>query len=113
MKVNFERKPESFLRRLEDIKINKIIQLEENDFLKVLEHPLEDYDFLEKNNQFMGYVNGIYQCVLLVGEGRTDGLLVESEGAAYCRYAAYIPDVSFIHDANFVKEEIYDEQILT
>lgn len=112
MKAIFERKSDSFARRLEEININKVIQLEENDFFKVLEHPLEDYDFLEKNSQFMGYVNGIYQCVLLVGEGRTDGLLVESEGAAYCRYAAYIPDVSFIHVVNFANEE-KSEEILT
>lgn len=112
MKAIFERKPDSFARRLEEININKIIVLDEFDFLSVLEHPYRKYDFIESNGYLMGCVDGIYQCILLVGEGRTDGLLVESEGAAYCRYAAYIPDVSFIHIVNCANEEKYEE-ILT
>lgn len=115
MKAYFERKPESFLRRLKNIKINKVIQLEENDFLNVLEHPLEDYDFIKKNSQVMGCINGMYQCILLVGKNRTDGLLIDSEGASYCRYAAYIPDVTFVNEIQRQKkqEEVQNMDTLT
>lgn len=37
---------------------------------------------------------GVYHCLLLTGDGRNDGLLVESEGYGYCRYASYVPDIS-------------------
>ena len=41
-----------------------------------------------------GDSNGVYHCLLLTGEGRNDGLLVESEGYGYCRYASHVPNVS-------------------
>ena len=37
---------------------------------------------------------GIYHCLLVTGEGRRDGVLVESEGYRYARYASYVPDAA-------------------
>ena len=36
--------------------------------------------------------DGAYHCILVMGQGHRDGILVESEGFAYARYAAYVPD---------------------
>ena len=35
---------------------------------------------------------GVYHCLLVVGEDRPDGILVESEGSSYARYAAFLPN---------------------
>lgn len=35
---------------------------------------------------------GRYHCLLVTGEGRRDGILVNSEGADYARYSAFIPN---------------------
>ena len=37
---------------------------------------------------------GVYHCLLLTGENRNDGLLVEAEGYGYCWYASYVPNIS-------------------
>ena len=36
----------------------------------------------------------VVHCILVIGENRTDGILVESEGYGYTRYASYIPEIS-------------------
>ena len=112
MKAILERKPDSFTERLKNIEITAIIQLSNQDFINVLMHPLYNYDFIKQKAHLMGCKNGVYQCLLLVGEGRTDGLLVESEGAAYCRYAAYLPDATFIQRI-MEKEQLYIQSMYT
>lgn len=37
---------------------------------------------------------GVYHCLLVTGEGRRDGVLVEAEGYDYARYASYVPDAA-------------------
>lgn len=36
----------------------------------------------------------MYHCLLVTGEGRRDGVLVEAEGYDYARYASYVPDAA-------------------
>ena len=38
--------------------------------------------------------DGVYHCLLVTGEGRADGLLVESEGSGCARYASYVPEAT-------------------
>lgn len=89
----FERKPSGF--ELREFEVVKTIRLSGEMFRKVLEKPGRKYDFIQEHAGLMKCdSNGMYHCLLFIGEGRRDGLLVESEGAAYCRYASYVPDVS-------------------
>lgn len=92
MKTMFERKPSDF--RPSEFVVAKTIQLSADMFESVLKAPLRDYDFIEAHKDLM-YCdeNKVFHCLLLTGEGRSDGILVESEGYAYCRYAAYVPEV--------------------
>lgn len=88
-----ERKPSDFC--LQDFEVSKTIQLPAEVFEDVLKNPIQDYDFIRENIDLMrSDNNGVYHCLLLTGEGRNDGLLVESEGYGYCRYASYVPDAS-------------------
>ncbi|BAL01665.1 hypothetical protein OBV_44660 [Oscillibacter valericigenes Sjm18-20] len=93
MKAIFERKPSDF--DLQSLEVSKIIRLPAEVFEAVLENPQREYDFIQENiEQMRCDSSGVYHCLLLTGEGRNDGLLVESEGYGYCRYASYVPDIS-------------------
>ncbi len=93
MKAIFERKPSDF--RPNEFVVEKTIPLSADMFESVLRAPMENYSFLREHTDLMHCdENHVFHCLLLTGEGRNDGILVESEGAAYCRYAAHVPDVS-------------------
>ena len=93
MKAIFERKPSEF--DLRSFEISKTIQLPAEVFEAVLQKPMRDYNFIQENMEQMHCDSkGVYHCLLLTSEGRNDGLLVESEGYGYCRYASYVPDIS-------------------
>lgn len=93
MKAIFERKPSDF--DLRSFEVSKTIRLPAEVFEAVLQKPMRDYVFIQENMEQMHCdSSGVYHCLLLTGEGRNDGLLVESEGYGYCRYASYIPNIS-------------------
>ena len=61
-------------------------------FEEMLRYPLTNQDFLKENLKTMYQDgNGVYHCLLVTGRDRADGLLVESDGSCYARYAAYVP----------------------
>ena len=92
MYTTFERKPQFHLR---DFVIEKTIRIPEKEFASMLGNPMEDKDFIVKNKDLM-YEDfiGTYHCLLVMGEGRTDGILVESDGYDYARYASYVPEAA-------------------
>lgn len=93
MKAIFERKPSDF--DLRSFKVSKTIRLPTEVFEAVLQKPMRDYDFIQENiAQMHCDSSGVYHCLMLTGEGRNDGLLVEAEGYGYCRYASYVPNIS-------------------
>ena len=92
MKITFERKPDFQFR---DFIIEKNIHLPAGQFEQMLRKPLTDQPFLADNIDLMRQDDkGVYHCLLVTGEGHSDGLLVESEGHSYARYAAYVPEVA-------------------
>lgn len=93
MKAIFERKPSDF--DLRSFEVSKTIRLPAEVFEAVLQKPMRDYDLIQENMEQMHCDSkGVYHCLMLTGEGRNDGLLVESEGYGYCRYASYVPNIS-------------------
>ncbi len=93
MKAIFERKPSDF--DLRSFEVSKTVRLPAEVFEAVLQKPMRDYNFIQENMEQMHCDSkGVYHCLLLTGEGRKDGLLVESEGYGYCRYASYVPNIS-------------------
>ncbi|MBS5784354.1 MAG: hypothetical protein KID04_15950 [Clostridium sp.] len=93
MKAIFERKPSDF--DLRSFEVSKLIRLSAEVFEDMLQKPMRDYAFIQENIEHMHCdSSGMYHCLLLTGEGRNDGLLVESEGYGYCRYASYVPNIS-------------------
>lgn len=92
MKTTFIRKPEKHnLIPQDEFVIEKEIVLDKKEFEKFLNHPLDDYDFIKDNVEFM-YCDdkGIYHCIYVTSNDDDFGILIESEGYHYARFAAYI-----------------------
>jgi hypothetical protein len=54
---------------------------------------MRDWDFIRENRiDTVVDKEGRYHCLLVVGEGRRDGILVNPEGGNYARYSAFIPN---------------------
>lgn len=101
MKAKFERKPEF---RLRDVVIEKAIHLPAEQFVQLLDKPFMHQSFITDNIRLMRMDNnGCYHCLLVTGEGRSDGLLIESEGYDYARYAAYVPEATALRYPSLAK----------
>lgn len=93
MKINVP-----FRRKDTEIEVNpciveKAVELPAELFKHFSENLLNDYDFILENTDCMYQdKNGVSHCLLILGEGQNDGILVESEGSAYARYSAFVPN---------------------
>ena len=93
MKTNFIRKPEaSELIPQDEFVIEKVVKLPNKEFASFFHNPFFDYDFIKVNKELMRIDNNeIWHCILITGEGYDFGILVNSEGSSYARYASFIP----------------------
>ena len=93
MKVNFLRKamPDELIPRDEFI-IEKEVVINKDLFETFIQDPLNDYDFVKENIDLM-YCDkdDVFHCILITNDDHDFGILVQSEGYHYARYAAYIP----------------------
>lgn len=73
--------------------VAKIIELPTNNFFHFKNHLLEDQSFLMDNIDLMGFdEDNIRRCLLVLGEGYDEGILVDTQGCNYARYTAHIPN---------------------
>lgn len=92
-KAIFERKTDDF--RPKDCVIEKVMELTAQEYDAFSQDMLADYDFIKDNIGLMySDSEGAYHCLLVVGEDRSDGVLIESEGSSYARYAAFLPNAA-------------------
>lgn len=90
MKIEFSRIPLDV--RTQEFKIADTVELSAEEFERFRAHLNEDYDFIAKNaNKYRVDEQGIAQCLLVLGKGQDDGILVLSEGYSYARHTAYLP----------------------
>lgn len=75
-----------------ECEIEKVIHLSDNDFARFQQTLLDNYDFLREHADLMRVEGSVTHCLLVVGESFEDGILVNSEGSDYARYAAYFPN---------------------
>lgn len=77
--------------------VEKIVELSAEQFEHFSKNLLNDYDFILENTDHMYQdKDGINHCLLVLGEGRDDGILVDSEGSGYARYSAFIPNARIL-----------------
>mgnify|MGYP003291024658 CR=1 FL=1 len=73
------------------------VELSTKDFNHFRNHLLERYDFLAESNEKMPVPTGSErQCVMVLHDGRDEGILVDTQGADYARYTAYLPNARAI-----------------
>lgn len=74
-----------------EVKIEKVVTLQINEFRKFEDKLLDNYDFIAENKELM-YIDedGVWHAILITAKEVDYGILVESEGYDYARYAAYI-----------------------
>lgn len=93
------RKPET----LEPLsyKVSEVIVLSDAEFRDVMKNSLEDRGYLSGRH-------GDDTCVLLLSENGDDGILVDTQGCNYPRYAAFIPKAKII--ANEFMQRVTEKQ---
>jgi hypothetical protein len=76
-----------------DCVIDKVVRLSGAEFDNFSRNLMRNWDFI-RDNPIDRVVDeqGRYHCLLVTGEGRRDGILVNSEGADYARYSAFFPN---------------------
>ena len=90
LKAVLERKASDY--PTSDCVIEKIVELPENEYKYFKTAPLRDMSFISENTDLMYRdPNGIYHCLLVLGEGSSDGVLIEAEGYNYARYSSFMP----------------------
>lgn len=96
-KANFTEKPVNF--QMDDCQIEKVVELSHEDFCRLKITPLVEQPFIRENKGCMFHRNGIIHCLLALGQGSNDGILVDAEKYDYARLAAYIPGMRDIVNA--------------
>lgn len=93
------RKPET----LEPLsyKVSEVIVLSDAEFRDVMKNSLEDREYLSGRH-------GEDTCVLLLSNSGDDGILVDTQGCNYPRYATFIPKAKII--ANEFIQRVTEEQ---
>ena len=88
------------------VEVMKVIQLSAQQFQHFSANLLRDMPFIAANKDLTGYDKSVTRCLLVATKRHRDGILVNSEGYNYARYAAYVRDISGL-DLNRVPVEPY------
>jgi hypothetical protein len=76
-----------------DCVVDKVIRLSGAEFDRFSRNLMRDWDFLRDNcPDRVVDKDGRYHCLLVVGNGGRDGILVNPEGGSYARYSAFMPN---------------------
>ena len=79
--------------------VEKAEAVTHNKFEHLKRHPMQDNDLIAENTDLMFCdINNEYHCLLIYDQDQGDGLLIESEGAPYARYAQYIPNAKLLYE---------------
>ena len=81
--------------------VEKVIEIPETDFKRLLAAPLEDKYYIKQYRKLMGVdEDSTSHCILVIDCHNGDGMLIESEGYNYARYSQYIPNAREIVKAH-------------
>jgi hypothetical protein len=75
-----------------DCVVDKVIRLSGAQYDSFSRNLMRDWDFI-RDNPIDTVVDsqGQHHCLLVLGEGREDGILVNPDGGSYARYSAFVP----------------------
>jgi len=97
------------------IKIDAVVSLQEEQYHKFTQNLLTDYDFIHDNidNMYVDRQDATH-CLLVLGDGESDGILVDSQGSDYARYVSFLPNArDFIYEKiQTMTDEIIGERAM-
>ena len=93
-KAVFERKPTELIGRA--CIVEKVISLADSELEDYCMNMMREQSFIQENVDLMYNDNGVYHCLLVVGENNPDGILIEAEGYSFARYAAFLPNARIL-----------------
>ena len=73
-----------------EYQVDKVVELPNTAFASFMIQPLDHYDFIERNRVEPHQGTGLNHCLLLLGDDRTDGALVQCGDDGRAMYAAYV-----------------------
>lgn len=97
IKANLLNKPVNF--QMDDCQIEKVVELTRDQFSELVITPLTNQPFIAENKSRMFVDDSAVHCLLALGQGSDDGVLIYSAGYDYPRLAAYLPGVRDILNA--------------
>lgn len=80
--------------------IKDIVEVFEKTFENFKNNLMQDHVFIEFRKDMMYQEDGVNHCVLVLGEGSDDGILVQSQGRIYAFNTAFIPQARKLVDAH-------------
>lgn len=97
IKANLLNKPVNF--QMDDCQIEKVVELPRDQFSELVITPLTNQPFITENKRWMFVDDSAVHCLLALGQGSGDGVLIYSAGYDYPRLAAYLPGIRDILNA--------------
>ena len=76
--------------------VTDIIELPESEYASLYQNLLRERGYLAERANMESFIDGQRCCVLVLGEGQEDGILVDSQGSSYARRSAFIPEARAI-----------------
>ena len=88
--------------RTDECKIEAVVVLDAEEFEDFRRRLFVARDFIADNRDYM-YLdrNGISHCLLVLGEGKPDGILVDSGLSQHAKYTSFLPNA-----VDFMKKQI-------
>ena len=95
-------KPDSSNLKAEPCEVEKWIPISHWNFEQIKQNPLQDLDVIKAYRSKMFYDNGTTHCIMLLDDCGNDGILVESEGYDYPRFACFVPDARTLYEEHLM-----------
>ena len=98
LNTRLERKPTELT--VKGCVIEKAVPVSHMKFLSIANAPLSDEPIIAENreNMYFDSNDNMYHCLLIYDRDYGDGIVVNSEGSNYARYAQYIPQAKVIYE---------------
>lgn len=71
--------------------VDKVVEIPDALFADFMDQPLERYEFIEQNDVVPYHGDDITHCLLVLDEGRADGVLIQCDGFGAARLMSYLP----------------------
>jgi len=71
-------------------RVTKVITLPLDAYTNFTKNLIDDYDFITKNQDYMGFRDNCYHCLMITANEASTAVLAESEGYDYARYSALV-----------------------